>query len=96
MQSTQPHPFNGKSFVRTLTSSPGVYRHFDADISTVTAGPGGVTPASKVEIKTFVTIESNAKVVKDSQAVLADLAEFERVLSRARSIGAKRHFSIDF
>ncbi|WP_449428647.1 excinuclease ABC subunit UvrC [Rhodanobacter umsongensis] len=30
MPSTQPPPFDGKAFVRTLTSSPGVYRHFDA------------------------------------------------------------------
>ncbi len=29
MQSAQPPPFDGKAFVRTLTSSPGVYRHFD-------------------------------------------------------------------
>jgi excinuclease ABC subunit C len=30
MQPAQPLPFDGKTFVRTLTSSPGVYRHFDA------------------------------------------------------------------
>src|SRR5574337_234002 len=30
MQSAQSPPFDGKAFVRTLTSSPGVYRHFDA------------------------------------------------------------------
>ncbi len=29
MQSAPPLPFDGKAFVRTLTSSPGVYRHFD-------------------------------------------------------------------
>lgn len=30
MQSTPPPAFDGKAFVRTLTSSPGVYRYFDA------------------------------------------------------------------
>jgi excinuclease ABC subunit C len=30
MQSTPAPAFDGKAFVRTLTSSPGVYRHFDA------------------------------------------------------------------
>ncbi len=30
MQSTPTPAFDGKAFVRTLTSSPGVYRHFDA------------------------------------------------------------------
>ena len=30
MQSTPAPAFDGKSFVRTLSSSPGVYRHFDA------------------------------------------------------------------
>ncbi|OOG55782.1 excinuclease ABC subunit C [Rhodanobacter sp. B05] len=29
MQPAQPPPFDGKAFVRTLTTSPGVYRHFD-------------------------------------------------------------------
>ena len=29
MQSAQSPPFDGKAFVHTLTSSPGVYRHFD-------------------------------------------------------------------
>ena len=30
MQPAQSPPFDGKAFVHTLTSSPGVYRHFDA------------------------------------------------------------------
>jgi excinuclease ABC subunit C len=30
MQSAQTPPFDGKAFVRTLSASPGVYRHFDA------------------------------------------------------------------
>jgi len=30
MQSAQIPPFDGKAFVSTLTTSPGVYRHFDA------------------------------------------------------------------
>jgi excinuclease ABC subunit C len=30
MQSAQTPPFDGKAFVHTLSSSPGVYRHFDA------------------------------------------------------------------
>ncbi|MEO7072818.1 MAG: GIY-YIG nuclease family protein, partial [Rhodanobacter sp.] len=30
MQSTQLPAFDGKAFVRNLSSSPGVYRHFDA------------------------------------------------------------------
>jgi len=41
MQSTQPHPFDGKSFVRTLTSSPGVYRHFDAAGELLYVGKAG-------------------------------------------------------
>jgi hypothetical protein len=41
-------------------------------------------------------IQSDAKSVKDAEAVLADLAEYERVLSQAKSIGAKWHFSVDF
>ncbi len=41
-------------------------------------------------------IRSDAKAVKDAEAVLADLAEYERVLSQAKSIGAKWHFSVDF
>ncbi|MBD8879742.1 excinuclease ABC subunit UvrC [Rhodanobacter sp. 7MK24] len=31
MQSTSPQAFDGKAFVRTLATSPGVYRYFDAD-----------------------------------------------------------------
>ncbi|RDI97406.1 excinuclease ABC subunit UvrC [Dyella solisilvae] len=31
MQSTSPQAFDGKAFVKTLTSSPGVYRYFDED-----------------------------------------------------------------
>ncbi|MBD8898443.1 excinuclease ABC subunit UvrC [Rhodanobacter sp. DHG33] len=31
MQPTSPQAFDGKAFVRTLTTSPGVYRYFDAD-----------------------------------------------------------------
>ncbi|MEO5811367.1 MAG: excinuclease ABC subunit UvrC [Rhodanobacter sp.] len=30
MQSAQTPPFDGRAFVHTLSSSPGVYRHFDA------------------------------------------------------------------
>ena len=41
MQSTQQHPFDGKSFVRTLTSSPGVYRHFDAAGELLYVGKAG-------------------------------------------------------
>ena len=41
MQSTQPPPFDGKSFVRTLTSSPGVYRHFDAAGELLYVGKAG-------------------------------------------------------
>ena len=41
-------------------------------------------------------LQQDPKAVKDGQAVLADLAEYERVLSRAKSIGAKWHFSVDF
>lgn len=40
--STQPAPpFDGKAFVRTLTSSPGVYRHFDADGELLYVGKAG-------------------------------------------------------
>ena len=31
MQPISPQAFDGKAFVRTLTTSPGVYRYFDAD-----------------------------------------------------------------
>ncbi|NII10373.1 excinuclease ABC subunit UvrC [Oleiagrimonas sp. C23AA] len=31
MQSSQTAPFDGKAFVRTLTTSPGVYRYFGSD-----------------------------------------------------------------
>ncbi len=41
-------------------------------------------------------IQSDAKAVKDAEAVLADLGEYERVLTQAKSIGAKWHFSVDF
>lgn len=41
-------------------------------------------------------IQSNANCVEHPDAVLADLAEFERVLSQAKSIGTKWHFSVDF
>jgi hypothetical protein len=41
-------------------------------------------------------IQSDAKSMKDAEAVLSDLAEYERVLSQAKSIGAKWHFSVDF
>lgn len=41
-------------------------------------------------------IESDRKSVKDPDSVLADLAEYERVLTQAKPIGAKWHFSVDF
>ena len=41
MQSAQPLPFDGKAFVRTLTSSPGVYRHFDAAGELLYVGKAG-------------------------------------------------------
>ena len=41
-------------------------------------------------------LESHPASVTNANAVLRDLAEFERVFSQARSIGAKWHFSIDF
>jgi hypothetical protein len=41
-------------------------------------------------------IESNPAAMKDDKGVLSDLAEFERVFSQAKAIGAKWHFSIDF
>ena len=41
MQSPQPIPFDGKAFVRTLTSSPGVYRHFDAAGELLYVGKAG-------------------------------------------------------
>ncbi|MGH8160397.1 MAG: excinuclease ABC subunit UvrC [Rhodanobacter sp.] len=40
MQPAQP-PFDGKAFVRTLTSSPGVYRHFDATGELLYVGKAG-------------------------------------------------------
>ncbi|OOG63438.1 excinuclease ABC subunit C [Rhodanobacter sp. B04] len=41
MPSLQPPPFDGKAFVRTLTSSPGVYRHFDAAGDLLYVGKAG-------------------------------------------------------
>ena len=41
MQSAQPPLFDGKAFVRTLTSSPGVYRHFDAAGELLYVGKAG-------------------------------------------------------
>ena len=41
MQSAQPLPFDGKAFVRTLTTSPGVYRHFDAAGELLYVGKAG-------------------------------------------------------
>lgn len=41
MQPAQPLPFDGKAFVRTLTTSPGVYRHFDAAGELLYVGKAG-------------------------------------------------------
>ncbi|HXS03846.1 MAG TPA: excinuclease ABC subunit UvrC [Rhodanobacter sp.] len=41
MQPAQPPPFDGKAFVRTLTASPGVYRHFDATGELLYVGKAG-------------------------------------------------------
>jgi len=41
MQPAQPPPFDGKAFVRTLTASPGVYRHFDATGELLYEGKAG-------------------------------------------------------
>lgn len=41
MQSAQSPPFDGKAFVRTLTSSPGVYRHIDAAGELLYVGKAG-------------------------------------------------------
>jgi len=41
MQSAQPQPFDGKAFVSTLTSSPGVYRHIDAAGELLYVGKAG-------------------------------------------------------
>ena len=41
MQPAQPPPFDGKAFVSTLTSSPGVYRHFDAAGELLYVGKAG-------------------------------------------------------
>ncbi|EIL91634.1 MULTISPECIES: excinuclease ABC subunit UvrC [Rhodanobacter] len=41
MQPAQPPPFDGKAFVRTLTSAPGVYRHFDAAGELLYVGKAG-------------------------------------------------------
>ena len=46
--------------------------------------------------KLRTAIEANPAAVKNQKAVLSDLAEFERVFSQAKTIGAKWHFSIDF
>ena len=41
-------------------------------------------------------LQSNPQAVKDSVSVLEHLAEYERVLSQAKLIGAKWHLSVDF
>ena len=41
MQPPHPLPFDGKAFVRTLTTSPGVYRHFDAAGELLYVGKAG-------------------------------------------------------
>jgi excinuclease ABC subunit C len=41
MQSAQPPTFDGKAFVSTLSSSPGVYRHFDAAGELLYVGKAG-------------------------------------------------------
>ena len=41
MQSAQTSPFDGKAFVSTLTSAPGVYRHFDAAGELLYVGKAG-------------------------------------------------------
>ena len=41
MSAPQPAPFDGKAFVRTLTTSPGVYRHFDAAGELLYVGKAG-------------------------------------------------------
>ncbi|MEW9570182.1 excinuclease ABC subunit UvrC [Rhodanobacter sp. Si-c] len=41
MQPTSPLAFDGKAFVRTLTTSPGVYRYFDADGELLYVGKAG-------------------------------------------------------
>ncbi|HUB89268.1 MAG TPA: excinuclease ABC subunit UvrC [Dyella sp.] len=41
MQPVSPPAFDGKAFVRTLTSSPGVYRYFDEDGALLYVGKAG-------------------------------------------------------
>ena len=41
MQPASPQAFDGKAFVRTLTSSPGVYRYFDEDGELLYVGKAG-------------------------------------------------------
>ncbi|BFI95934.1 MAG: excinuclease ABC subunit UvrC [Rhodanobacter sp.] len=41
MASDTPQAFDGKAFVRTLTSSPGVYRYFDAEGELLYVGKAG-------------------------------------------------------
>jgi excinuclease ABC subunit C len=41
MQPASPPAFDGKAFVRTLTTSPGVYRYFDADGELLYVGKAG-------------------------------------------------------
>ncbi|MGC1547453.1 MAG: excinuclease ABC subunit UvrC [Rhodanobacter sp.] len=41
MQPTPSQAFDGKAFVRTLTTSPGVYRYFDADGELLYVGKAG-------------------------------------------------------
>ncbi|MEY2150281.1 excinuclease ABC subunit UvrC [Rhodanobacter sp. 115] len=41
MQPTSPQAFDGKAFVHTLTTSPGVYRYFDAEDELLYVGKAG-------------------------------------------------------
>ncbi len=41
-------------------------------------------------------VKSNPKLLRNADAVLADLDEYERVLSQAKNVGARWHLAVDF
>ncbi len=55
-------------------------------------------PGEGIDLITKVAeyIKTNRKSVKNVDGVLSDLAEYCEVLAKAKSIGAKWHFAIDY
>ena len=72
----------------------------DVDITDDVGSPAGkwFTPDEGLAwiIKLRSHIQANPNVMKNPSGVLSDLNEYEQVFTKARQVGAKWHFSIDF